>query len=133
MARLILIEIADNAEADRFIAALKGDNVLRGVEVPPADADQAYPEYKWDNLEGAKVEAVWAKPTQFCTCEDYKGVSAPSKTYRWMVHAKCAKPHPRAMQHPKDLTRDGWKPQEIPYYLGFRSDGKGWVYRKEIQ
>jgi hypothetical protein len=126
MARLILIEIPDNVGADNFVKAVKAGDVIFGVANEDGEEKQYQPI-------DAKVEAVWAKPTQFCTCEDYKGVSAPSKTYRWMVHAKCAKPHPRAMQHPKDLTRDGWKPQEIPYYLGFRSDGKGWVYRKEIQ
>jgi hypothetical protein len=129
MARLVLIEIPDNADADAFISAIKNDAVLFAKETTVVEGEDPGYEVSWHNTEGFKVEAVWAKPTQFCECPDYNGVSAPTSKYRWMVHAKCAKPRAGAMQHPRDLTRPDTKPQEIPYYLGFRADCKGWTLR----
>jgi len=126
--RLVLLEIPDNEEADTFVEAIKNGEAIMSFSVKNGDGSKSF---GYKPIEGAKVAAVWAKPTQFCTCPDYDGKAAPTSKYRWLVHPKCAKPRPGAMQHPKDLTRVDWKPQEIPYYIGFRSDGRGWVYRKE--
>jgi hypothetical protein len=124
MARLILIEIPDNADADAFVEAIKNENVLFAKPVDGAEAEVTMVELSWHDLENAKVEAVWAKPTQFCECDDYAGVSAPTSKFRWMVHAKCAKPRRGANQNPRDLTRPDAKPGEVPYYIGFRADSK---------
>jgi hypothetical protein len=125
MARLILIEIPDNADADAFVSAVKNDAVLFAKPAGTTVVDgREVEELTWHNLENAKVEAVWAKPTQFCECDDYAGVSAPTSKFRWMVHAKCAKPRRGANQNPRDLTRPDAKPGEVPYYIGFRADSK---------
>jgi hypothetical protein len=106
MARLVMLEIADNDVADKFVEAVKEARVLYGIE----------------RLE-AKVEAVWAAPTMFCECEDYIGKSAASSKFRWWVHAKCGKPRRTAQQLPRNLM----EPSELPrgervYYIGFMAD-----------
>jgi hypothetical protein len=128
MARLILISIPDNDEADKFIQAIKDDNVLRAVEVRDEFSREGHPEVEWNSLDGAKVEAVWGLPTLFCECDDYNGTSAPTQKMRWMVHAKCARPRKGAMQNPRDLTRIDMPAGQVPYYIGFRAGSDKYGY-----
>jgi hypothetical protein len=125
MARFVMISIPDNADANAFVKAIESDGVIFSVPTPDTETEVRYTELT------AKVEAVWAQPTKFCDCPDYAGTSAPTSTYRWMVHAKCARPRKGAMQHPKDLLRPDAPATETPYYLGFRADSKGWRIPKE--
>lgn len=133
MARFVMISIPDNADADAFVEAVKRHDVIFGYK-KGNDADHIISSddtYSYTGLADAEVEAVWAKPTKYCDCPDYAGVSTPSLKFNWMVHAKCGKPRKGSMMHPKDLTRIDEKPQHIPYYLGFRADSKGWRLTKE--
>jgi hypothetical protein len=125
MARFIMIQIDDNAAADRFVEAVEKGTVLYDPDkIGESPSELGY------ELE-AKVKAVFGVPTMFCECPDYRGVSAPSKTYRWMVHAKCGKPARGAYINPLDLTRKDWKASEQPFFLSMRADQRGYLYRKE--
>jgi hypothetical protein len=128
MARFVMISIPDNKDADQLVAAIERGDFLFGYDKDNGDGTG---EYGYKAPTDAKVEAVWAKPTKFCECTDWAGVSAPTTSYRWMVHAKCAKPRKGVMQHPKDLTRVDTPANEIPFYLGFRADCKGWRIPRE--
>ena len=126
MARLVMISIPDNVDAEAFVKAVEEGYIMYSKPHPTLKNEVSI-----NKLETAKVEALWAKPTQFCECDDYAGVSAPTKAYRWMVHAKCAKPRKGTMQHPRDLTRPDTPAEQIPYYLGFRADSEGFVFPRE--
>lgn len=130
MAKYVLISIPDNAVADAFVQALKDDNVLFATPSTDEDRESIFQEVKWDNLEGQVIEAIWQKPTLYCECP-IRYTEGKSKKYGWYVCTNCSKPRKGSMQHPYDLSRPGVPPQEIPYYLGFRADGRGWRIPKE--
>jgi hypothetical protein len=117
VARLILISIPDNVDAEDFMNAVKANQVIVGQQEEEEGANV----WRYKELLGAKVEALFALPTKFCECPDYAGTSTPTKAFRWMVHAKCAKPRKGANQNPRDLLRPDARPGEVPYYIGFRA------------
>lgn len=89
VARFVLIEIPDNADADAFVSAVKNGAVIFGRPAPDAEVEVTQQEVVYGPLEGTKVEGLFGAPTKFCECPDYPGTSARSKTYGWYVHVKC--------------------------------------------
>jgi len=127
MARFVVVEIPDNEEADAFVKAIQEGYVMFSRPHPTLEGEVSVnkPTTEW------KVPQVYAVPTLMCTCPDYNGISVRSSRYGWWVHAKCAKPHPGAMQHPFNLVEAGVDPRHRVYYMGFRADRRGWQIPKE--
>lgn len=117
MARYVLVEISDNAEADLLVAALRKGEVL--FAKPADDVDVV-----WSGLGKVEVTAVWAKPTLFCECPvQGEPKSVKSKNYGWMVHDKCSKPRRGVYQHPRNLLDPpDMDIRQRMFYLGFRAD-----------
>jgi hypothetical protein len=133
--RLVLMAFEDDKMAEGFIQAVKDDNVLFATPVKQGEGESIFEEVKWDNLEKVTVEAMWQAPTKFCECDDYAGVSHPTKNYRWRVHAKCAKPRPQTQQSPRNLLEPKeTHPRDSRYWLYFmpkRDIGAGEGYVPE--
>lgn len=96
MARLVLISIPDNADAEAFINAMKTGHIFYGTPVVGYVAG----ELAYHSLDvAADVEASWADPTKMCECHPAyklpnpigkgdKGLvcqSVQSKTYKWRL------------------------------------------------
>jgi hypothetical protein len=124
-----MISISDNADADAFAEAVRNGEVVYSFKQPNEDNSVSF---GYKGIKGAAVEAVWGKPVTFCECASYDGKSVKGVKLGWYVHATCGKPRAGAMQHPRDLSRGLDVPvTQIPYYLGFRADSKGWRLTKE--
>jgi len=80
MAKYVVVEFANDEEADAFAATL-------------ADAGAA---------SSLSVKGVFKKPTQFCTCPP-SDKSVRGKKYGWWVHKDCGKPKRGQWQHARNL------------------------------
>lgn len=76
MARYLLVEFDDNAEAEAFAAMTN------------------------EQEEGTTMRTIgmFGKPTIFCECEDKRIEPVMGQKYGWRVHAKCGRP-PRNHWH----------------------------------
>lgn len=126
--RFVMVEIPDNEEADQFVDAIKRGDLLISFS---KDNGNGTGEYGYKSPTGAKVQAVFAVPTQFCSCPTAQR-EGKSKKYGWYVCTKCMKPRPGSMQHPYNLTELHKDPKEWVYYLGFRADRQGWRIPKKL-
>jgi hypothetical protein len=132
MARFVVVEIPDNDEADAFVKAIEQGTLFFGVSIDSQDNGDGTGEYGYKGLTHAKVPQVYAVPTIFCECPDYKGQSVRSSKYGWWVHVKCAKPRAGALQHPYNLLERNVDARERVYYMGFRADRRGWRIPQEL-
>lgn len=127
MARFVVVEIPDNAEADAFVEAIQKGMVLYGKPTDVTEGEVTQQEYAFEMLgDDWRVPQVYAVPTMFCECLDKKEWSAKSVKYGWWVCAKCSKPKAGALQHPYNLLEKDVDPKERVYYMGFRADRRGW-------
>jgi hypothetical protein len=142
MARLVLITIPDNADAEAFVEAINRGDVILGF---PANENILNREdtYTYGPLKG-KAEALWADPTKMCECHPSYQLPNPigkgdkgllcqavqSKTYKWWVCSLCNKPHPHQFQHPKNLLDPNEALAPRKYTLGFRTDRSAFIEEK---
>jgi hypothetical protein len=137
--RFVVVEIPDNAEADAFVEAVKTGQVIYAVPAGQEEVDgRMVDTVAWKDIPDTwKVPQVYAVPTMFCECPDYKGISVKSSKYGWFVHAKCARPRPSALQHPFNLVEMGqnggqWVDgRDRRYYMGFRANREPWRHQDE--
>src|SRR2546423_1462288 len=83
MAKYVLVEFDDDAEADKLVEFI-GD----GIVIPAPQEGGA-----WQYLK-PRIRAVFKKPTKFCDCSMGKNAKSftRGKKYGWWVHAACGKP-----------------------------------------
>lgn len=102
MAKYVLVEFANNDEAEAFASTI-------------ADAGEA---------SSLTVRAIFQKPTQYCECPP-SDKSVRGKKYGWWVHKVCGKPKRGQWQHPRNLLDpQDLKPKERTIYLGVVEGGK---------
>jgi hypothetical protein len=91
MARYVLLEFDDNAEADNFVNMLNGgDFDGHPAEVMPGGT--------------VRVRGVYFKPTLFCECPNPGDRSARGEKWGLWIHRDCGKPKRGNVQHPRNLT-----------------------------
>jgi hypothetical protein len=102
VARYILLQVSNDADADSLVEAINnnqtvGDEKLHHVfyGTPKDPADPRMGGLKFTNLPtDVSVRGMWQKPTKYCDCttrDRARGFSL-SKKYKWWVHAACGKP-----------------------------------------
>lgn len=81
MAKYVLLQFDDDAEADRFLEGVEEGDVGIGDGITIA-------------LLKFAVRGIWRKPTKFCECKTdmRRGGFRRGQKYGWWVHAKCGKP-----------------------------------------
>ncbi len=110
MAKYVLLEFANDDEADGFQATMQS----------------AY----LDNPDAAiKVKGVFKKPTKFCECLKPSDRSLLGEKYGWRVCPTCVKPKRGAWQHPRNLLQPGNRAMPFPdpsktMYLGIVEGGE---------
>lgn len=95
MARLVLIQFANNAEAEAYVASLRTGKSF--VSAPQDDGD-----YKVVEV-APQVLGMYGRPTTFCVCEDTKYNQVRGAKLGWWVCAKCNKARPERDQIPANL------------------------------
>jgi hypothetical protein len=92
MASYVLLEFADDAEAERFVARTNGG---RFAWVDPESLTME------QNTENAKlfrrrVLGIWRKPRKFCQCRGGNDKTfwgyVRGQRFGWWVHARCGRP-----------------------------------------
>jgi hypothetical protein len=96
MAKMLLLEVPDDVDADALVEHLVREN----GEIGEVDVEEYG--HVW-----ARVRGVFKWPTQFCECpeetRDKSGKSARGTTYGWYVKRCCNKPARLNAQHPHNL------------------------------
>jgi len=113
MARYVLLSFDDNAEAERFIEAVKQRDVFFSAANPNGEGGSYG--YFSDNV---FTRAVWGKPVKFCECTNPGDNSVLGAKFGWWVHRPCGRPKKGQWQHPKNLIEPLTHPRERSAYLG---------------
>lgn len=116
MARYVLLEVADNQEAEEVVKAV---GVMGAIFVMGADGH-----FKNLDPKAVTVRGLFAKPTTFCECPNPGDKSNRGKKYGWWVHVSCGKPKKGHWQHPRNLLDPpDMSPKERSLYLGVAEPG----------
>jgi hypothetical protein len=93
MARWVLIEIDDNADAEAYVESLKIGKTFMTINTGDSYKVQEAP---------VRVVGLYAKPVKFCECET-PGKVARGEKLGWWVCTKCNKPQTTRWQMPNNL------------------------------
>jgi hypothetical protein len=89
MASYVLLEFADDAEAERFVART---NSYFGWIDPRVLSDP----YQIALVEKRRVLGIWRKPRKFCQCRGGNDKTfwgyVRGQRFGWWVHARCGRP-----------------------------------------
>jgi len=107
MAKLVLLEIADDDQADKLLDAIEGGRAL------PAEAFL---------LQDVVVRGIFKWPTQFCECppetRDTSGTSRRGAKFGWGVKSCCNKPGKGVGQQPVNLLEGKEWPDRNFFVVG---------------
>lgn len=88
MAKFVLLQFDDDAQADRLVQALQ-----EWPEAIDISGQVTAAEPEWYHIVGVKLRGVFKKPTKFCECKSLKNRGfSRGKKYGWWVCSQCKKP-----------------------------------------
>jgi len=94
VARYVLIEFDNDAEADSFVVTINGtDSPFIGTAT-------------------MRAIGVYQKPTMFCECPGVDDTSVRGAKHGWWLHRKCGKPKRGHVQHPLNKLTPDVKPKD---------------------
>lgn len=124
MARYVLLQIDDNADAEAYVASLRSP-AKNLIAVPLTDDPD---QYRMAEIE-IKVRGLYAKPTRFCICQP-QGLRVRGAKLGWWVCAKCKLPLDNKWLMPNNLLLSPpyfvTPPEELK--LNTHEDGCAYVY-----
>lgn len=98
MARYVLVRFGNDAEAERFVTAVRERTVTFPYIAQPG-AEGAY----YDYIASGEVYGMFQSPTKFCECTTKSDKSGRSKNYGWWCCLVCRKPKKGNIQHPYNM------------------------------